>query len=198
MCSKWGIYGLGLVVGLLVCAEALAAGSTIDAVWMRYGGARTYYDALMEPKQMDTQGMRRKDPALMRNLPPITEVKPQPTRHRSTARTATVRKIAAPASAGLPAGQVTSARPTPPSVATSQATKAPVATTPGNGARAPIARNGGALGGLEPAQNNNDVFVPPPKAANVPGGGATSASSGAATSSTGAGGRVTGAGQTSR
>lgn len=198
MCIKWKLLALCLASGLAWCGLALAAGSTpnptIDEVWMRHGGARLYYDALSQPTQMDMQGMRRKDPALIRNLPPITEVKPQPTRRSSRAAVSVkpTGKTVAPATTGLPAGQSTS---TKPAVKVPSDVKLSPAVAPRNGQRAPAAGGNGTQGALQPTQNKDDVFVPPPKTERVM--GATSAFSGASTSSMGNGGRTAGNGQTS-
>ena len=208
MWKKWGLC-LCFSLSLAPWTSAQAEGPAINEVWMQRGGARLYYDALMEPQQMELKGARRKDPALMRNLPPITEVKPQISRRKST-RPATsgskagqvaatpdqvksVQIKSTQTSPGLPAGQSTSPRP---KVEGAPAAPSAPTTSGASGARGTPVRGNGGQGSLLPTPN--DVFVPPPTMSAIPaipGGGAGpgSATSGASTSAT----TATGAGNTS-
>ncbi len=63
-------------VGGYVSNTPMAAGrdASIGEVWMRHGGARLQYDALMGSVQTNTNGRIRRDPASITSLPPL---KPQ-------------------------------------------------------------------------------------------------------------------------
>ncbi len=72
---------------MLLCIPALAAqrvggfvsntpieaspNASLDEVWMRHGGARMQYDALMGSIQTNTNGKMRRDPAAVHVLPPL-------------------------------------------------------------------------------------------------------------------------------
>ncbi len=60
-------------VGGFVSNTPMAAGpdASIGEVWMRHGGARLQYDALMGSVQMNTNGKLRRDPAAVNYLPPL-------------------------------------------------------------------------------------------------------------------------------
>ncbi len=60
-------------VGGYVSNTPVAAGpnASIGEVWMRHGGARLQYDALMGSIQTNTNGVKRKDPVTITSLPPL-------------------------------------------------------------------------------------------------------------------------------
>ncbi len=60
-------------VGGFVSNTPMAAGpnASIGEVWMKHGGARLQYDALMGSVQMNTNGRMRRDPAAVTVLPPL-------------------------------------------------------------------------------------------------------------------------------
>ncbi len=78
---------IAFVIYMLLCIPALAAQSvggfvsntpmaagpdaSIGEVWMRHGGARLQYDALMGSIQTNTNGRMRKAPAAITTLPPL-------------------------------------------------------------------------------------------------------------------------------
>ncbi len=87
-------------VGGYVSNTPIAAGkdASIGEVWMRHGGARLQYDALMGSIQMNTNGRMRRDPAAVTILPPLypkkyvvrkksksSAAKPKPTAAKGTA-----------------------------------------------------------------------------------------------------------------
>ena len=210
------------VAVVTVCFQmAWAAGPTIDEVWMRYGGGRPYYDSIMEPRQMDMNGMRRRDPAFIRNLPPITPYPAQAPRRMSSKSSAPSAvmpgQTSTPAKGMPPAGQATTAKPRVPSapavpvpavpVPAVPKTTAPTSAAPGvPTALSPAPPTFTTGDGLAPATRNgsiarpegkDQVFMDPPSpASNVPAGAA--ATSAAATRAAGAGGTMQGTGSTAR
>ncbi len=60
-------------IGGFVSNTPQAAGpdASIGEVWMKHGGARLQYDALMGSVQRYNNGRTRRDPALIKTLPPL-------------------------------------------------------------------------------------------------------------------------------
>lgn len=116
-------------------AQAQDPEGTLNGVWMRYGGARLYYDGLVRPIQINLNGASWRDPALTM-LPPLNAPEIKPVRR-------TARKASAPASVEK------------------KETSAPAAPS----AVTPPAQSGAALTPPAPAAGSNGVKTAPAKPA---------------------------------
>lgn len=91
MKNTYAVTAILVIWTVLAPPRALAAGKTLEEVWMREGGARLYYDALVRPRQMNANGARVTDPAFV-NLPPLQA----PAKPRRSTPAPSARKVPAP------------------------------------------------------------------------------------------------------
>ena len=199
-CQLWCLgflSALGLMLAM-TAGQAQAAGPHIDEVWMRYGGARLQYSAVMSPQQMDLNGMQRKDPASFKGLPPIV-----PMKQTSGSRSVSSSRNPAPRS-GLPAGQSVSPRPAAPAAGAVKAKPEGLGasrsgTTPdevsgtsgGTGTATSKAQPNGAVSATPAAAPGNPsvarpedkdaVFLAPPPAPRMQNGGTQASSTASST-----------------
>ncbi len=89
--------GMTILLSTPVCAQGygryisnspMGAGSnaSLEEVWMKHGGARLQFDALMGPIQVNTNGRPWRDPAMVNYLPPLFPKKRGARPHAPTVR----------------------------------------------------------------------------------------------------------------
>lgn len=116
-------YCVALLALALLCPASAQSADTLNDVWIRDGGARLYYDALVRPRDLNMNGARWEDPALNHRLPPLYE--PQPRKRRAVARPVAPAPAAQTGVSALP--PQTGARPALPVAPPAATTPAPAA-----------------------------------------------------------------------
>lgn len=99
-CIFCTLAGAAFLPATAFSASVYGGGSSLQDVWMQYGGARLQYNALVAPRQINTGGAALSDPARLPVLQPMKSWSAKPQRQRSVRRAAPKRQTAATTSPG--------------------------------------------------------------------------------------------------